>query len=416
MAGNRGAKYYDIFLDYRLWLTKRGSGEVLGHEHFLILQKIEEGESLHYAADSLGISYRKVWDRIRDSETELGFHLIETYRGGKDGGGTKLSPDGKRLLDSYLKLRGDIDTLIKGRVKEFFHTVNMLPLILLMLILTLSCTGRGSDNREGLNGELVIFHAGSLSMPFKAIADSFVKLNPGVKILAEASGSIDAARKITELGRDCDIMASADYKVIDKLLIPGFASENIKFAANEMAIVYNEKSRYSSEITKDNWKEILLREDVIFGRSDPNSDPCGYRTLLVWQLAGADMKTMIIKDARYIRPKEVDLLALLDVNAVDYIFLYKSVAVQHGLKYTELSDSVNLSDPLLNDWYAKAVVKVRGSSPEDTIAINGEAMIYGLTILRDAPNKKIAEAFVDFLLSENGGRKILSQMGQSSVY
>ncbi|GAB1374020.1 hypothetical protein MASR1M46_09010 [Bacteroidales bacterium] len=81
MAGNRGAKYYDIFLDYRLWLTKRGSGEVLGHEHFLILQKIEEGESLHYAADNLGISYRKVWDRIRDSEKELGFSLIETFRG-----------------------------------------------------------------------------------------------------------------------------------------------------------------------------------------------------------------------------------------------------------------------------------------------------------------------------------------------
>jgi len=77
-----------------------------------------------------------------------------------------------------------------------------------------------TDCPEGLSGDLIIFHAGSLSMPFKAIADTFMRIHPNVKILAEASGSIDAARKITELDRDCDIMASADYSVIDNLLIP----------------------------------------------------------------------------------------------------------------------------------------------------------------------------------------------------
>lgn len=418
MAGNKGTKYYDIFLDYRLWLTKRGSGEVLGHEQFLILQKVSEGESLHYAAESLGMSYRKVWDRIRNSEKELGFPLIETFRGGKEGGGTRLSDDGKRLLDSYAELRNDIDNLIKERVKSFFHSVNKLAIIILTLVLAISCAGRGSsvkDSVSEISGDLIIFHAGSLSRPFKAIADSFSKLYPDVRILAESSGSIDAARKISELGRDCDIMASADYTVIDNILIPEFATDNIRFAANEMAIVFNEKSRYGSEINARNWKEILLKQDVTYGRSDPNADPCGYRTLLVLQLAGADTENFLKKDKRFVRPKEVDLLAMLDVNAVDYIFLYKSVAVQHKLKYLELGDSVNLSQPLLNSWYSKAEVKVRGSALGDTLLIKGEAMIYGLTILKNAPNRKAAEAFVKFLLSEEGGRKILSEMGQSPV-
>lgn len=418
MAGNKGTKYYDIFLDYRLWLTKRGSGEVLGHEQFQILQKVAEGNSLHYAADSLGMSYRKVWDRIRNSEKELGFPLIETFRGGKEGGGTRLSEDGRRLLESYTVLRSDIDNLIKERVKSFFHSVNKLVVIVLTLAVALSCKGRGPvTNSDGndLKGDLIIFHAGSLSKPFKVIADSFTKIHPNVRILSEASGSIDAARKITELGRACDIMASADYTVIDKLLIPEHASENIKFAANEMAVVFNEKSRFSNEINSYNWSEVLLRKDVTYGRSDPNADPCGYRTIILLQLAGADTKQFLEKDKRFVRPKEVDLLALLDVNAVDYIFLYKSVAVQHGLRYIELSDSVNLSNPELNEWYSNAEVKVRGSAPGDTIIIKGEAMVYGVTILKNSPNKRAAEEFVKYLLSEDGGRRILSEMGQSPV-
>lgn len=290
-------------------------------------------------------------------------------------------------------------------------------ILLVALFAIFSCKNSGTkgDNSQ-ISGDLIIFHAGSLSMPFKAIADTFMKIHPGVNVLAEASGSIDAARKITELNRPCDIMASADYTVIDNLLVPEFADDNIKFAANEMAIVFNDKSRYASQIDSTNWAEILMKEDVAFGRADPNSDPCGYRTLLTLKLAGVNSEKFTEKDQKFIRPKEVDLLALLDVNAVDYIFLYKSVAVQHNLRYAQLPESVNLSNPELNDIYSKVSVQVRGAKPGETMTMSGEAMVYGVTVLRNAPNKKAAEAFIEFLLSEEGGRKILREMGQSPVY
>jgi molybdate/tungstate transport system substrate-binding protein len=107
----------------------------------------------------------------------------------------------------------------------------------------------------------------------KALADSFRTIYPGTEFLPEASGSLDCARKITELGRSCDILASADYSVIDQLLIPGHASENIPFAGNRMAIVFTPQSRYASEITPENWYEILLRDDVFYGRSDRTPIP-----------------------------------------------------------------------------------------------------------------------------------------------
>lgn len=41
------------------------------------------------------------------------------------------------------------------------------------------------------------------------------------------------ARMISELGKSADIMASADFTVIDKALIPAHADWNIRFATNQ---------------------------------------------------------------------------------------------------------------------------------------------------------------------------------------
>ena len=123
--------------------------------------------------------------------------------------------------------------------------------------------------------ELIIFHAGSLAVPFKQICEQFNRHYPQVEMVTEAAGSRLCARKITDLNRPCDIMASADYTVIDTLLIPDYADWNIKFASNEMVIAFREDSRRATEINKNNWYDILLEKSVAFGRSDPNSDPCG---------------------------------------------------------------------------------------------------------------------------------------------
>ncbi|MEN6618254.1 MAG: tungstate ABC transporter substrate-binding protein WtpA [Rikenellaceae bacterium] len=305
--------------------------------------------------------------------------------------------------------------------------VFLVSLLIIFVVMNISCGRKKTAATDSaLSGDLMIFHAGSLSMPFKAIADSFRILHPNVKILAEASGSIDAARKITELKRDCDIMASADYSIIDKLLVPQYAFQNIHFATNEMAIVYTERSAYADKIDTNNWAEILLRDDVIIGRADPDADPCGYRTVLTLKLAQEDFAekgikcegladNMLAKDNRFIRPKEVDLLALLDTRSVDYIFLYKSVAEQHHLKYLALPLKINLGDPSLNQHYSEVQTTVRGSRPGEKLTMKGEAMVYGVTILNNAPNKPVAKAFLDYLLSEDGGRKILKEMGQEPV-
>lgn len=268
--------------------------------------------------------------------------------------------------------------------------------------------------------ELIIFHAGSLSVPMKQIAQEYEKRNPDTKIFLESSGSLVCARKVTELKKPCDIIASSDYFVINELLIPDYASWTIRFATNEIVIAYQEKSKHSKEINSENWMDILMKKDVIYSRSDPDSDPCGYRTVLTFMLAEkfygkAGLTTALIsKNKEYIRPKEVDLVALLESNVIDYMIQYKSVAIQHGFKYIELPNEINLSDPSKSKTYSSVSTEVAGNKPGIKMKVTGDYINYSITILDNAPQKDEAVNFIDFLLSPDG-LSIFKKNGQEPL-
>ena len=279
-----------------------------------------------------------------------------------------------------------------------------------------------SKNSEKNNNSISILHAGSLSVPLLQIKKEFEEQNPGTHILTEPAGSRMCARKIADLHQLCDVMMSADYTVINQILIPKYASWCIKFASNQMAIVYTDKSKYADEINSKNWYKILSRPDVTCGHSNPNDDPCGYRAVLTMKLASIfyndkDLFSKINnkKGGITIRPKETDFISLLQVGQVDYIFLYKSVAVQHKLKYVELPPQVNLSSIKYTNYYKQVSVEISGKKPGTKITKYGAPIIYGLTIPKNSPNHKLAMKFVEFVLSKNGGEKIMVKNGQEPV-
>lgn len=281
------------------------------------------------------------------------------------------------------------------------------------------CTNRpGSREDDGTNHLLVIFHAGSMSVPLMRMIDVFHALHPEVKILTESAGSRESARKISELGKRCDLIVSADYQVITDLLMPEYATWNLGFATNEMVLAYNTRSRFSDEITTENWTEILLRDRLRVGRSEPESDPCGYRTVLTLRLSDIHYNLNGFSDrvldlsARHVRPKETDLLALLETGALDYIFIYRSVAEQHRLNFVLLPDSINLKDPALRDVYRKATVQLRGRKPGEWVEMYGEPMIYSFTIPSNALNPDLALRFAAFMMDPEKGMKILAESGQ----
>jgi molybdate/tungstate transport system substrate-binding protein len=269
------------------------------------------------------------------------------------------------------------------------------------------------------HGKLIIFHAGSLTVPFAKIEKDFEAKYPKVDVLREGGGSTKMARMISELHKPADIMASADFKVIDKTLIPEYAVWNIRFATNQLVLCYTDKSRLANQITADNWYEILGKKGVIWGHSDPNLDPCGYRSLMVLQLAekyykqpGLYDRLIANRPEKNVRPKSVELVSLLKTGNMDYAWEYLSVAVQHGLKYIMLPDEINLGNYKMDEVYKQATVKVTGKKPGTWITRAGKSCTYGITILESTPNPEAAEAFMAYLMDPDGGLKTLKDMGQ----
>jgi molybdate/tungstate transport system substrate-binding protein len=307
---------------------------------------------------------------------------------------------------------------VTGRTKIIL--ISLAFLFPVLTVLAIRSSWLNSDLHTD-SQKLIIFHAGSLAVPFKHICEEFNKQHPDVTIIREAAGSRVCARKIADLHRPCDILASADYTVIDALLIPEHADWNIKFAVNEMVIAFRKDSHAAGQINKNNWHEILLRKDISFGRSDPNADPCGYRAVITIKLAEKFYNSagiadkMLAKDQRYIRPKEIDLLALLEVGELDYMFIYRSVAEQHKLRYILLPDEINLKTTQLSDSYKRASVRLTGTMPGTFITKSGEPIVYGVTIPKNAPNRELAIVFLTFLLDADKGGAILEKNGQSSV-
>jgi len=273
-----------------------------------------------------------------------------------------------------------------------------------------------------LAGELVIFNAGSLAYPFRNLLKAFRQANPGVKTSQESAGSLESARKITELGKTPDVLAVADYAIIPKILIPSHADWYGTFASNALVLAYRNESAGGLEIANYNWYRILLQPGIRTGRSDPALDPAGYRTLMVWQLAERyyrqpQLATLLraASPPRFMRPKEADLTALLQLGELDYIWTYVSIARTNGFRWLDLPPEVNLSDPAQAATYAEARVVLPGATrASDSVEFRGEPIVYALTIPRNAPHPEVAEAFVRFVYS-TAGQRILADAGLQPV-
>ncbi|MFO8101392.1 MAG: tungstate ABC transporter substrate-binding protein WtpA [Dehalococcoidia bacterium] len=302
--------------------------------------------------------------------------------------------------------------------------------VALILILTMA-VGCGDDDEESpatlpedtsseLKGTLTIFHAGSLAVPFSEMEVEFESMYPGVDVQCESASSGVTIRKVTELGKNAEIIASADYSLIPALMYPDYADWHVTFAKNRMVLCYTDRSEYANEVNTDNWYQILLRDGVEHGHSDL-LDPCGYRTLLVWQLAeeyygepGLYEDLVASCPEKNIRPKSVELVALLQSGDLDYASEYSSVAMQHNLNYVEYPTEIDLSAVEHKDFYAQSSIEVPGKEPGETITQIGKPIVYGVTIPANTENPELAIAFMEYLLGEKG-QSIMNSNGQPSI-
>jgi molybdate/tungstate transport system substrate-binding protein len=309
---------------------------------------------------------------------------------------------------------------------------------LAIAVASLACTVLiGCARQPDVQKTLVIYHHGSPTPAIEAAQKVFEAKYPDIKVLREKDDALANMRKVTDLGKNADIVYTDDYSIIAPVMFPKFANFWIRYAHDEMTIAYAKNSKYSSEINANNWYQILARKDVKWGIADPNAGPDGYFSLgqimlsnlfykndrIFSSLVEANTGITVAKDGdRYvvncpenlnpkspkvlIRPDPETLYPMLLTGDLDYAFGYIGSVIGEGpagILTVSLPPQVNLSDlSLVSSTYNRVTINLFSDRPDRKISITLGAKANGLTIPLNAQNKEAAANYLQIFLSSIG--------------
>ena len=103
----------------KIWIERRGE-VVISEWRVDLLEAIEATGSLSRAAQALDIPYRTAWERVKATESEVGFRLLESESGGADGGGSRLTAEALELCRRFRRVSNGIQELVSRRFAAEF--------------------------------------------------------------------------------------------------------------------------------------------------------------------------------------------------------------------------------------------------------------------------------------------------------
>ena len=88
-----------------------------------LLRQIDATGSLSNACQEMGISYSNGWKSIKSAEIQFGFDLLESTRGGRGGGISRLTDQARELLAYYDELEAKINQLCSDSLRDYLSKV-----------------------------------------------------------------------------------------------------------------------------------------------------------------------------------------------------------------------------------------------------------------------------------------------------
>jgi molybdate transport system substrate-binding protein len=232
-----------------------------------------------------------------------------------------------------------------------------------------SSSGPGSTS-AGVTGNITVFAAASLTDSFTQIGKDFEAANPGTKVVFNFAASSALATQINE-GAPADVFASASPATMKTVTDAGNADGTPSvFVRNQLVVAVakgNPKGIAGlADLSKADVKVALCAEQV----------PCGAASKKALDAAGVSVTPVTFEqDVRA-------TLSKLTLGEVDAAMVYRT--------------DVKV-----------AAADVEGIEiPESASAIND----YPIAVLKDAPNKAGAQAFLTYVQSDPA-QAVLTQAG-----
>ena len=93
-----------------------GPGRRLGPGKVRLLQLIDQLGSISAAARDMGMSYRRAWLLVEESNQLFDVPLVESTTGGSGGGGARLTETGRKAVAIYSDIAADVDALVTNKL------------------------------------------------------------------------------------------------------------------------------------------------------------------------------------------------------------------------------------------------------------------------------------------------------------
>ena len=247
-------------------------------------------------------------------------------------------------------------------------------------MLGLSVAGCGGDDpraatipasdASAVSGEITVFAAASLTAAFTEIGDAFVTEHPDATVTFNFAGSSALVTQIGE-GAPADVFASADWSNMDRLTDAGLhASEPVAFANNVAEIIVEAGNPQGITGVAD-----LENEDLIVVLCAPEV-PCGRYAAQIFE--NADVAVTPKSFEENVRA----VVTKVSLGEADAGIVYRTDVTAAG------DDADGVEIPLDVNVVAQ----------------------YPIAITAEGSNPSGAQAFIDFVVSEQG-HKILDAYG-----
>ncbi len=249
---------------------------------------------------------------------------------------------------------------------------------------------------------------------------------------AKGGGSYTDAREIAQ-GAPANVFVSVALNAYDSGYLGNrYSGWAVAFASDQLVLAYsnsthpqavnsivdeinlglesNNSTYFSSAFVN------LTSGNVKVGISDPNSDPAGLRGWISLEIAGYlyggkdqqyFIKRIDAKGGNVSGPNAAELVAPLTSGDIQFLFIYKSAAIAHGLSYVSLPDVMNFGNASLSGFYS-------GFSLNTTAGVVSGSSIF-LFISALAGNGLISNSslkFVQYVILNN---KNLSKFGMTPL-
>jgi len=244
-----------IELDGNLWFTKAET-RFLGADRIALLQSIDELGSINKAAKAQGISYKTAWQLVNTINNLADKPLVERTAGGKDGGGTVLTPSGRTMLEQYTVIEEEHRKFLEnleerladsGKLYKFLNRVSMN--ISARNILSGTIT---HITREAVNAEVTLSLKGEIPLTAIVTNSAIDKLN--LEVGSKAIAIIKSSYVI--VGKDIDVQ-----KVSTRNVLKGTIAKIIEGPVNsEVDIAVGDGNIITSIITHESCRNLGLKE------------------------------------------------------------------------------------------------------------------------------------------------------------